>query len=1126
MNLPLVLCVIFAYTLTSAAKESIGFKEWSLQNNTKINIKKEWNPNNPSPHRSYFKSDSNECIQSWFISLGPLGLNTIMHDRTWTQHYKACDKAKPQELSDNIGLIFNAFEVKIVKKNSPAKGKVKKGDLILAFDGQMIKESQLTFLGVPMHNKFLRGIEIDAGLAIDQAEGRGEISLLILRAPNSVKKELNQALIGLRKWKKITDVKGDFMVNVKDVDICRFSSRKKKAKMDDFKISNEAGLSFPYKLSNQKRTRLVNNQISIPKGSWQLSGNLKGTASVEILPRISLPKIFKKYLKVVKFKIPKIGSFGKSFDPNSLKARNYSQIIARRLALQQEEDGSWQTGGSYSVPAFHTSICGLGLLALDDPQYAEAIKKAAHYVARGSWRKWAYPAGVRLMFLSEYYLRTKDPTIKDAVVDHIKAMSRYILADYTAGHGTNPGYGGSGYIGAGSVIACGLAVASKTGLTDAEDILLLDKMLQRAQELAPDGTMPYGRSQRKTERGYSTQKGHGCGTGGYFFAASIRGTATLFKKAATKKFGLAPWGSAENGHAAAVLHFAWGMLASANCGNKALIGSMNAYLWRFTTHREFDGLINKNNYRTEYHNGDGVIGEPYWRTGSYLLLMNSYKKNLAISGKPIYQARKYRGADEAYHSGTVLLNYIKRNWVLVEAAMGKSAPKALTNGIAFLKKIKKDAKLENNLKLFIKKTAPVIAKEIATSRKKNQVYHKSQLIEMIYGVDLEVAVTPNLTPGTGIKTASRKSVSFNKKLFKEVEEPYSKRSKKEKKKKEKEASKLSKKIVTLLKNGSDKEIEYAIILRPISRIQDTNRSSKKIPSFKTGIFEFKDIKVTIIDPTGRYLKKPIVVNQSKLNSSGHFATVVSLPANVNTFFYASINYSLDGQPVEYKAKIQVPSMESRSVTPSLTRIFVKGTVSEDYAGYYTSRLKLNSGEIIGCEGNKFSNRAVLAGTPCLFEISPTGPWAHTVRSVKLYNPKFRVVLPQSITLSGGSLTGSVDKMRDMDNESFATITSPRNKPLGITCKLDKVAKISSICAKFNNLKKGTFSIEALLKGKWKTVKASASSGMYLPIIPVETDQFRFVFPPGHLPNIEVSELNFHLPAAKRGVSQIRREFSW
>ena len=180
--------------------------------------------------------------------------------------------------------------------------------------------------------------------------------------------------------------------------------------------------------------------------------------------------------------------------------------------------------------------------------------------------------------------------------------------------------------------------------------------------------------------------------------ALIRGGAPLFVDNAIQRYSSSPFGSAENGHATQTLHFVWGCLAVANSDSNAHLEHLSDYLWKFTTLRDHNGFINRNNYRVEYHNGDGVIGEPYWRTAGYLLVMNAHRKNLAITGDAKYR-RESRDIPVTYHRDVAGKNQLLRSWSIVEAHLGELAPKSLVEGIDALEALPEGERLGLRLQL-------------------------------------------------------------------------------------------------------------------------------------------------------------------------------------------------------------------------------------------------------------------------------------------------------------------------------------------------------------------------------------------------------------------------------------------
>ena len=668
------LCVAFIGMTPFVCRADFDLEHWKANRGQRKDLKK-WQKENPGPWRSYFDSSSEDCGRRWYINLGPLGVRTLMHDRTWGV-FPASRAAFPEVLSDDEGLIWNAFEVLGVKKGSPAEGSLQEGDLILAIDGVKLRSAQHTYVGQPMDNRTKRGLEIHAGQLIDRAEGRGEITLTVLRLPGAgMNRKLNQG----RNWRETARVKSkgtlELSVPIKGENIIRIRpAGKRGVKSEALTLLGKDGKKIPIEITQKRGAgKLIGDPLEIPAGEWMLEGSIKSNRAFELIVETAelpeTPQSLVKHIKKINLKLDPIGSFGDRFDPDGEKARNYSDILAHRLAAQQEKDGSWHAGG-YASRAFHSSMCGLALLSTGNPAYDDAIRRAAYYVGtHGDADKWSYSNGTWLIFLAEYYLRTGDEGILPAMRLQVRNLRRFVLSDYTAGHSyAKPGYGGGGWIGGGGVISCGLAVASHTPAMKEDDLALLDRMLARAQELAPHGRIQYGRGGKVKSDDAAPGQGGSCATGPYFIASLVRGGAEQFTGNCIKRYSSEPFGSAENGHATQTLHFVWGCLSVANTSAEAHRAHMDAYLWKFTTLREFDGFINKNNYRTEYHNGDGVIGEPYWRTAGYLLVMNAHKRNLAITGHPDYRSA-IRPMPLVYHRDRAAHNQVLRNWDLVESAL-------------------------------------------------------------------------------------------------------------------------------------------------------------------------------------------------------------------------------------------------------------------------------------------------------------------------------------------------------------------------------------------------------------------------------------------------------------------------
>ncbi|NQZ60188.1 MAG: hypothetical protein HRT88_22280, partial [Lentisphaeraceae bacterium] len=453
-----------------------------------------------------------------------------------------------------------------------------------------------------------------------------------------------------------------------------------------------------------------------------------------------LPKNLNVYCKTIEFKIPKIGSFGDSFDPNCEKVKNFSAMLARRLTLQQGPDGSWPFDvGAYVSPVFYTSMCGLGLLSTADPSYEKHIKKAAYYVAySGKCSGWSYARGLAAWFLGEYYLRTKDKAILPGLATALKRAESNLAVGSIAGHNVNPGYGGSGWIGGSGVIACAFAIAEHIPVKFNRGTAA--RMLKYVQSVAIQGSTPYGRGGGKRPFGlndFIRGQGSCAGTGPYFLAAKINGGSKHFHDAATRRFTTAPYGNVDAGHATHTLPFIFGSLAISLCGEQYHAANMEAFLRKLTTHRGFDGLIVNNANPLEFHTGENVMGKPWFSTGAWLLLLNAHKQNLASTGKKQFRAKSHKKLIQVSNPEIKVWRQTLRQWSVVEAVLGRKAPSALKIAVKKLRAFEKDETLGENIFKWMKKNAIPVARRISALTLKSKLL-KNYCIEIILGVNHDI----------------------------------------------------------------------------------------------------------------------------------------------------------------------------------------------------------------------------------------------------------------------------------------------------------------------------------------------------------------------------------------------------
>ncbi|GAA5497292.1 hypothetical protein Rhal01_03485 [Rubritalea halochordaticola] len=1031
------------HPVLAEVETGFDFAAWQKARGQKIDLKA-WGKYNPSPYRSYFNGDNADCVSKWYVNLGPLGVTTRMHDRAWG-NFSAVKKAFPKGLCDQDGsLIWNHFEVVTVKPGSPADGVLKPGDRILAMDGEYLKGSQRCMLDRELGNRNVRGLELHAGEVIDRAESVGEITLIVL--PSGKESGLSP-----RKsdWQKLEELKpssgGTVEIKFPSAGVVRLKASGKKPNVDGLRMTGPGGSAMDMEM--KRREGIMNHALEVPGKDWAFKGPVSwksGSLSVEFRPDLPKPEEdLAARLETVTLKLDKIGSFGSHFDPNSEKAYNYSRMLMHRLLVQQEADGSWKAGG-YASLSFHTSISGLALMSTGDRSVMPAVKKAAYYVASSTEAdKWTYSNGVQLLFLAEYYLYSGDQEILPSLRRVLTDARRFVLSDFTSGHSyMRPGYGGSGYIGGGGALCCGLAVACKTPVANAEDQDLLHKMLSRVQEIAPAGLVPYGRGGKKKAHDEVSGQGGGCGSGPYFVASLLGSGGERFTEAARERFSTAPFGTAENGHATQTLHFFWSVLSSCLSNQKGYQGVMDAYLWKFTLLREYDGLVNKNNYRVEYHNGDGVIGEPYWRTAAYLILMNVHRKQLAMTGKEEYLSHEKAETALLYNDHKSTKLHMIRNWALVDAHLGSDSPASLKAGLKAMQELKEDFGLEKALTALFKQKAPQIARDVMRVPSKNGRVPSGQLAELVMGIHFDGLCTADLLADLP------EELEGDKAAIKEFA-----------KKKQKE----------LARRGENGRIDYRILIQPHSVMQAEELGTSR--DISTAIFPIENLKVELGDGSRKFFK-----NIVKSGKDGSLKTSCQMADGESTVLKVRVSYRCAGLEFKYVSDFEIPASEARNYVPALVRVPVKGTLLEDYYGSYSMGLLLSNKVPFSCEQRSEPAPYLLEGQLYELEISPGSAWGHDLRTVKLIGDAKREISYQGPR-----------EIQDGKVETSLALSSGK----AVEVKLNRKQLVKAI---YTDLGDGKIShrIEAMVDGEWKLISPRGTSGLRA-CEPVETDRLRVLY---------------------------------
>lgn len=1000
-----------------------GFKAWESKYGKKIDFSK-WMKTSFSP----------EPMRPW---LGPLGVKVQLWPtgswagRRYVNKYRKAVSPFHGALSSQ-GIL--AVEVLKVNPDSPAAGKLKKGDIIYEVDNQRLLPPEIALKHKPGSvNKVIlksRCSEIHLGQLIDAAEGRGVINLKVLRK-NS------------KEWPQ------------------------------DFSVSQE---------KNAK-----------------------------------LPKVLTPLVKSVDLSIPKIGSFGDSFDPNCEKARNYSKILAKRLILEQKDDGSFHGGPSYCKPAFHTSLCGLGLMSTGDPNYSEAIKRAAHYVAYGDKAGKVYAMGITVLFLAEYYLRTEDNSILPALEYKTKRLTTYLMYDYLIGQGAGPAYDGRGWLGATGPFASGLTVASFTPIKF--DRTYVDNMLHRISQISPYGCMPYGRLPRVrgnevTDLTYDRSKklfSQTCGNSLCYIAAKIRGGVDSYVRKAENLYS-EPNGAIDFGHATQTLPFIFGSIAIANISPEMHKKNMDLYLWWLTTHRDFTGLINVNTPDGESgsHGGEKALGNPGFSTGGYLILMNAHKRNLAITGLSSFTSEK----NTSDKSNSCLMDWqlwqktLHAQYLVDEVLHSKGIKSPdLARYIEKLEGLEESDKLGDKVFLTVENEAPKTAQAIAKLKGLSD-FERGWCIEKIMRImNVGGSYHPyygryheNLAVQGRMRKKNDGKIPYELRL--QCFDMYSywwRALSKEKRafKTETEARNWLKKS-----NGDSKfTINGCNFERPASmKMHGT---------------------ITITDPSAKVFPKPVT---TKLAPTWNF---VQGKGKVAIFNHKWKQDSYKDTPMLLKYDYKVAGIHVKYTIPlknPMGGIPIYGTVVRDHVGWTLPlRLKHTGRVIPTCDKGGYHAEMLLNGkyvksaeyllegaevkvTP--FRVDQI--WEVDLDIIKLLKEvKERKIKIESVVMGKGS-SGDSSKFIDGSYDYFPIKFNKAATNTVLIIKFSKKEKIHSFYMS-SSVDKGAYRFEAMINGKWKKIMSSSPSGksFFGTLSPAYTDSLRvtIVIPSHYAKKIETAQFN-------------------
>ncbi|MFO1523757.1 MAG: hypothetical protein U1G05_17355 [Kiritimatiellia bacterium] len=131
----------------------------------------------------------------------------------------------------------------------------------------------------------------------------------------------------------------------------------------------------------------------------------------------------------------------------------------------------------------------------------------------------------------------------------------------------------------------------------------------------------------------------------------------------------------------------------------------------------------------------------YLRAGAYLVVLNSGRHNLAITGAPQWRAKSFPAAPPVCHDDAVALGYYQRNWGVADAVLGARAPASLHAGAAALLRMGRGSDTRAELYDFLKARAAPVARELLALPGVEPI-QRQYLAEMVLGVDLRISAEP------------------------------------------------------------------------------------------------------------------------------------------------------------------------------------------------------------------------------------------------------------------------------------------------------------------------------------------------------------------------------------------------
>jgi len=750
--------------------------------------KKVWNNDYRLPYGGWGWGSTPEDARKNHTYVAPVGIRGVAHVRE-RQDKSGFQAIAPRCLTDESGyLVANALEVLHVVPGSPAEGKLLVGDLILGVDGELLKSGREYRPDWEFHTKDRRNIKVQLGEAVDRAEGRGSMSFRVLRIPTGG--ELPRP--GLQRTELAPKVllSGKEREQAYDVDVSSVRELILRVGQGNENIHGDGARwvepTFVMADGSERfatedpwlRGSTGYGRLSVgatPEGKEMLSGGTIRTNTIythaisEIAYLVpdgatrfrttamrashgvidvsidgvrgnldeALPEATKRLLTDVKITLPRIGSFAKGYPANCRKTDWIVQQNVNWLLALQQENGSWPRWGGYTTDNFDTSIVGLALLATGDPDLRDSIRKAAHYVAyEGTADHWASPRATSLLFLSEYYLATRDSAILNGLEHAYRRLQDCVFFEGFAGHGDkNCGYGYGGVCLSAGHACAALAVASKCPFP--QDSGALWASLYGVASLSVDGSLPYGRMHNKERQGFwpEGRRGGYAPTGPALIGTLIGGGSQRFVRDAREMYRNS-LGLGDIAHSSQTIGWwgtAYGLPAS---DPETFYKHMEIFKHKIAMHRCWNGGFCASQFPFDYMGGEGVMGGIF-RTACYLISLCAHREQIAITGNKALWAKNLSTREPSHNWHYFTYSYYLRNWAVADTILGAHSPAVLKQGVRTLDAMPQGEDHMERLFAFLDEEAPRVVDAIMSIDLPSE-RQRAYAVELVLGLDLRI----------------------------------------------------------------------------------------------------------------------------------------------------------------------------------------------------------------------------------------------------------------------------------------------------------------------------------------------------------------------------------------------------